>query len=146
MKMERSKNKTKKKQKTAIIFALKQNVIKNPPSFLLRSEMKRNGSEIFSLRCEKSVFSLFSHLKQNKNEKEAKTKRKRSKTKNFWKRNKAKIRCINFALIGSKKFEAKRSERKRKKNADLVSLRFTLKRKNFFCETGAPYPDPSRLT
>jgi hypothetical protein len=35
--------------------------------------------------------------------------------KNFWKRNKAKIRCIYFALVGSEKFEVKRSEMKRKK-------------------------------
>jgi hypothetical protein len=34
-----------------------------------------------------------------------------SETKNFWKRNKAKIHSINFALVGSEKFEAKRSEK-----------------------------------
>ena len=39
-----------------------------------------------------------------------------AKTKIFWKRNKAKIRCIYFALVGSEKFEAKRSEMKRKNN------------------------------
>ncbi len=39
----------------------------------------------------------------------------RSETKYFWKRNKTKIRCIYFALVGSEKFEAKRSEMKRKK-------------------------------
>jgi hypothetical protein len=33
-----------------------------------------------------------------------------SETKNFWKRNKAKVRSINFALVGSEKFEAKRSK------------------------------------
>jgi predicted DNA-binding protein with PD1-like motif len=33
----------------------------------------------------------------------------RSKIKHFLKRNKAKIQCIDFALDGSKKFEAKRS-------------------------------------
>ncbi len=74
-----------------------------------------------------------------------------SETNKFWKRNKAKIRSINFALVGSEKLEAKWSEKKRKKNlffhvsvrnaceTDLVSLRFALKRKFFFCETGAPY-------
>jgi hypothetical protein len=41
--------------------------------------MKRNGSENFSLRCEKSDF-FFSHLKQNENE----MKRKQNeKSKNF---------------------------------------------------------------
>jgi hypothetical protein len=30
-----------------------------------------------------------------------------SETKKFWKRNKAEIRSINFALVGSEKFEAK---------------------------------------
>jgi hypothetical protein len=34
--------------------------------------------------------------------------------KNFLKRNKAKIRCIDVALVRSEKFEAKRSEMKRK--------------------------------
>ncbi len=35
--------------------------------------------------------------------------------KTFWKRNKAKIQCIYSALVESEKFEAKRSEMKRKK-------------------------------
>jgi hypothetical protein len=63
--------------------------------------------------------------------------------KNFRKRNKVKIQCIDFALVGSEKFEAKRNEMKRKffdffqvslQNAcetDLFSLRFALKRKKF---------------
>jgi hypothetical protein len=34
--------------------------------------------------------------------------------KNFRKRNKVKIQCIDFALVGSEKFEAKRNEMKRK--------------------------------
>jgi hypothetical protein len=33
-----------------------------------------------------------------------------SETKNFWKRNKAKICCTNFAPVGSETFKAKRSE------------------------------------
>jgi hypothetical protein len=33
-----------------------------------------------------------------------------SETKNFWKQDKAKIRCINFALVGSEKFEAKEAK------------------------------------
>jgi hypothetical protein len=64
-----------------------------------------------------------------------------SETKNFWKRNKAKIRYINFALVGSEKFEGKRNEtfffHVRMRNAcetDLVSLRFALKRKFLFAK------------
>ncbi len=34
-----------------------------------------------------------------------------SETKNFWKPNKAKLRCTNFASVGSEKFEAKRSKK-----------------------------------
>jgi hypothetical protein len=84
-KMEWSKNKTKKKQKIAIIFVSKQNKAKGkqktPITFALKRNeakqkrknaiiftSKRNGSKIFLLRCEKSVFSLFSHLKRNENE------------------------------------------------------------------------------
>jgi hypothetical protein len=37
---------------------------------------------------------------------------KRSETNKFFKRNEAKIRSINFALVGSEKFEAKKSEKK----------------------------------
>jgi hypothetical protein len=36
-----------------------------------------------------------------------------NKTKNFLKRNKAKMRSVNFALVESEKFEAKRSEKKK---------------------------------
>jgi hypothetical protein len=65
-----------------------------------------------------------------------------SETKNFCKQNKAKIRTVNFALVGSEKFEAKKSffsrERaKRMRNGSrFASFRFEAK--NFFCETGAP--------
>jgi hypothetical protein len=48
-------------------------------------------------------------MKRKQNKKEAKL----SKKKNFWKRNKAKIRSINFASVGSQKFEAKKSEEKK---------------------------------
>jgi hypothetical protein len=69
-----------------------------------------------------------------------------SETKNFWKRNKANIRSINFALVGSENFEAKRSENKKflfnvsvrnacKTDLDFPSFRFEAK--IFFCETGA---------
>jgi hypothetical protein len=34
-----------------------------------------------------------------------------AKQTNFWKQNKAKKRRIDFALVGSEKFEAKRSEK-----------------------------------
>jgi hypothetical protein len=61
-------------------------------------------------------------------------------------RNKAKIRSINFALVGSEKFEAKRTEKKsflrerakRMRNGSrFASFRFEAK--HFFGETGAPY-------
>jgi hypothetical protein len=58
-----------------------------------------------------------------------------SETKNFWKRNKVKIRCTNFASVGSDKYAAQRSEKKNLTRAcetDLVSLRFALKRTFFF--------------
>ncbi len=58
-------------------------------------------------------------------------KRNEAKRKKFWTRNKAKIRFIDFALVGSEKFEAKRSEMKQKKNlffsrerAKWISFRF----------------------
>jgi hypothetical protein len=66
--------------------------------------------------------------------------------KNFWKRNKAKIRSINFTLVGSEKFYAKRREKKQKKyffslerakrmrNRSLFAS-FRFEAKNFFCET-----------
>jgi hypothetical protein len=123
--------------------------------------MKRNGSDkllsfslgseaevkFFRFEAKKVFFSLFSHLKRNENEKEAKTKRKRSETTNFWKPNKAKIRCINFALIGSEKFEAKRSERKRelakrmRNGSRFASFCFEAK-KNFFAKPAHPTQQP----
>jgi hypothetical protein len=59
--------------------------------------------------------------------------------KNFWKRNKAKIRCIYFALVRFEKFEAKRSEKtnlsrervKRMRNGSLFAS-FRFEAKNFF--------------
>jgi hypothetical protein len=57
--------------------------------------------------------------------------------KNFFKRNKAKIRCINFALVGSEKFFFPHERAKR------VSFRFEAN--NFFCETGAPFYDPAMI-
>ncbi len=70
-KMERSENKTKKKQKL--------------PSFSLWSWMKQNGSEIFFSSMQKSVFRLFSHLKRNENEIKQKQNEKEAKT-SKWKR------------------------------------------------------------
>jgi hypothetical protein len=43
-----------------------------------------------------------------------KSEAKLSETKNCCKRNKAKIWCINFALVGSENFEVKKSEKKKK--------------------------------
>jgi hypothetical protein len=96
-------------------------------------------------RSEKTFISFRFEAKQSKktfisSRFEAKRKN-RSETTNFWKRNKVRIRSINFALVGRTKFDAKRSKKVSVPNqcetADLVSLRFTLK-EIFFCETGAP--------
>ncbi len=65
---------------------------------------------------------------------------------NETKRNKAKIRYTNFALVRSEKFKEKRRGTilffhvsvRNACETDLVSLHFTLKRKKFFCETGTP--------
>jgi hypothetical protein len=53
---------------------MKRNGSEKLPSFSLRSEMKR--SEIFSLRCEKSVFSLVFASEAKRKLNEAKTKKK----------------------------------------------------------------------
>jgi hypothetical protein len=47
MKMERSENKTKKKRKTAIIFALKRNEVKWERKTAIIFTLKRTGREIF---------------------------------------------------------------------------------------------------
>ncbi len=61
---------------------------------------------------------------------------KQNEAKNYWKRNNAKKCCFNFALVGSQKFEAKRSNKfflfASACETDLVSLLFALKRKIFF--------------
>jgi hypothetical protein len=102
----------------------------------------------FRFDTKKVFFRLFSHLKRNEiemkrkqNEKEAK----RSETKIFWKRSKAKIRSFNFALVGSDKFEAKRSEKNKFSRERAKCMRngsrfasFRFEAKTFFCETGAP--------
>ncbi len=61
----------------------------------------------------------------------------------FWKQNKVKKHFFNFALVGSKNFEAKRSINfiflvivQNACETDLVSLRFALKQKIFLGETG----------
>jgi hypothetical protein len=77
-------------------------------------------AKFFRFDAKKVFFRLFSHLKRNENEIRRKqsektfisfhieAKRKdRKRNEKIWKRNKAKIRSINFALIGSEKFEAK---------------------------------------
>jgi hypothetical protein len=74
-KMERSENKTKKKQKififtskrnkakrkrkTPIIFASKRNEAKQKRKNAIIFASKRNGGKIFSLRCEKKCFFPF---------------------------------------------------------------------------------------
>jgi hypothetical protein len=52
-------------------------------------------------RSEKTFISF--HSKRNENI--------GNKTKICWKRNKAKISCVIFSLVGSEKFEAERSEK-----------------------------------
>jgi hypothetical protein len=72
-------------------------------------------------------------LKQNK--------KIRSETKIFLKRNKAKIGSINFALVGSKIFEATKAKRSKKTNFRLSVQNgscFALKQKICFGKTGAP--------
>jgi hypothetical protein len=96
-------------------------------------EVKRNEKNVYfiSLRREtkqKNVY-LVSLLSETK-----KSEAKWSETKNFWKQDKAKIRCINFALVGSEKFKQKEAKWSEKKNfcvsvqnackTDFVSLRF----------------------
>jgi hypothetical protein len=82
---------------------------------------------------------------------------KRSKKKRLFrfasKRNKAKTRSINFALVGSEKFEGKRSEKKifrvSVRNAcetDLVLLRFVLKRKHFLAKPAHPNGHAARTS
>ncbi len=167
MKMEQSKNKPKKKQKTAIIFASKRNEAKQKrkTSIIFASKWteakrkwktalifasKQNGSEIFSLRCEKNVFSLVFASKSKRKWNEAKTKRKRSETKNFWKRNKGKKYPL-LILLWSESKNSKRKEAIKKIFAwtcetDLVLLRFALKRKIFFAKPAHPTWDwPSHI-
>jgi hypothetical protein len=188
MKMERSENKTKKKQKIAIIFASKRNNAKGkrktPITFASRRNeakqkrkkaiifaSKRNERKIVSLRCEKSVFfacfRIKSETKMKLSENKAKkrlfrfalkrnekigseTKRNEAKRKNYeseTERKYALLISLWSEAKNSKRNEAKRSEKNvvffhvSVQNAcetDLVSLRFALKRKIFFCKTGAP--------
>ncbi len=116
----------------AVIFASKRNEAKR----------KRN---FFLFDAKKSVFRLFSHLKQNENEmkrKQNEKEGKRSETKNFWKRNKAKIRSLLISLWS----EAKNSKRKAKKNFFFrMSLRngsrfasFLWSEKNFWAKPAHP--------
>jgi hypothetical protein len=104
--------------------------------------VKRSGKTLFSFRFEakQSKKRLF-HFALKLNEKIG------SETRNFWKRNKAKIPSINFALVGSEKFEAKRSKKIKKFH---VSVRngsrfasFCFEAKFFFIETGGPYFRPA---
>jgi hypothetical protein len=144
LRSEIKRNGSKKLPLFSLRSEMKRNGSEKLPSFSLQSEMKRNRSEIlFASMRKEGFFASFRIWSETKMKwSENKTKKKQSETNNFLKRNKAKICSINFALVGSEKFEAKRSE----KNfffawaceTDLVSLRFALKRKIFFCETGAP--------
>ncbi len=168
-KLERSENKTKRTRKIAIIFASKQNKAKRKqktpiifPSKRNEAKQKRKNAIIFASKWNGSkTFSLFfaseakrNEIRENKAKKhlfrfELKQNEKiGSETKKFWKRNIAKICSVNFAFIGSKKFEAKWSEKKQKQkfcfftwacetHAKRISFRFEAK--TFFCGTGAPY-------
>jgi hypothetical protein len=110
---------------------IKQNGSEKLPSFSLRSETeaknaiifasKRNGTKFFRFEAKKVFFRLFSHLKRNENEIKQKQSEKtfisfrieakRKDRKRNEKLLESKIRSINFALVGSEKFEAKRSEK-----------------------------------
>jgi hypothetical protein len=61
------------------------------------------------LKRKKRKNVYFVSLKSETKKSEAKL----SETKNVWKQNKAKIWCINFALVGSEKFEVKRRRKKK---------------------------------
>jgi hypothetical protein len=83
--MEWSENKTKKKQKTAIIFALKRNGSEKLPSFSLLSKIKRNESEklpsfLLRSKMEANFFALMrkNEIKRKQNEQEAKTSKRKS--------------------------------------------------------------------
>jgi hypothetical protein len=151
--LKRNKNGTKHKQnkkeaKNCHHFRFKvkwSETCEKLPSFLLRSEMKENRSEIFSLRCRKSVFSLVFASEAKRKWNEAKTKQKRRETK----KSEAKRKIFGsetkwkYTLLISHWSEAKRSKKnffslehtKRMRNGS----RFTLKRKFFFCKTGLPF-------
>jgi hypothetical protein len=59
-------------------------------------------------------FRLFSHLKRNENEMKRKQTKKKRNEKLLEAEHSKNIRSINFALIGSKKFEAKRRKKIKK--------------------------------
>jgi hypothetical protein len=112
------------------------------PSFSLRSEMKRIGSEIFSLRCEKSVWKL----NEAKNEKEAKTStRKRILGQSAKKRRKI-LRSV-FQFFKSLPSEVKKSEKyvyfvslwSETNWKNVFSFRLEAKRKIFGSETKRKY-------
>jgi hypothetical protein len=102
-----TKRKNEKEAKTSKRKRIKRNsrTICKETKINIRSVLqfvKSISSEV--KRSEKNVYfvSLRSETK--------KSAAKRSERKNFWKRNKAKIRCIDFALVGGEKFEVKRNE------------------------------------
>ncbi len=67
MKMERSEIKTKKRQKTAIIFALKRNEAKQKQKTAIIFASKQNEAKLkqnfFHFDAKKVFFRLFLHLK-----------------------------------------------------------------------------------
>ncbi len=81
--MERNENNTKKKWKTAIIFASKQNEAKRKRKTAIIFASKRNEAKrrlnFFALMRKKCFFGLFLHLKRNENEMKWKKTKKKQK-------------------------------------------------------------------
>ncbi len=160
------RNEAKRKRKTAIIFTLKWNRSEFCSLRCKKNEMKRKQNKKKSKTSKRKrkewnlgqfvknrrkilrlVFYFFMsvpsmvkkakkrlfHFASKRNEKIG------SETNNFCKQNKAKIRTINFASVGSEKFEAKKSENKicifhvSVRNACETDLVLLWSEKIFFC-------------
>ncbi len=119
---------------------MKRNRCEKLPSFLLRSEMKENRSEIFSLRCRKSVFPLVFASEAKRKWNEAKTKQKRSETK----KSEAKRKIFGsetkwkYTILISHWSEAKRSKKifffARAYETHAKRISFHFEAKNFFLQ------------
>jgi hypothetical protein len=112
--------------------------------YTLWSEKKQKNCLIrFASKQNKAKNVYFVSLRSETKKSEAKW----SDTKKFLKRNKGKIRCIDFALVGSEKFEAKRSKMKWKQfffvsreRAKRISFCFVLLRSENIFEAKPAHP------